>query len=65
MSRSQPRSAPVQQLPIELDRGSEDGRQTTGFRMLMREGKQGLAIGLVRPSAGATALISGGLEIGG
>ena len=58
------RTAPVQQLPIELDRGNEDGRQTTGFRMLMRQGRQRLAIGLVVPAAGATAFLSGDLEVG-
>ena len=31
----------------------------------MREGKQRLAIGLVVPSAGATAFVSGDLEVGG
>ncbi|MFQ5349599.1 MAG: hypothetical protein ACE5EG_04045, partial [Thermoanaerobaculia bacterium] len=58
------RTAPVQQLPVELDRASEGGRQRTGFRMLMRKGPQRLAIGLVVPSAGATAFVSGELEVG-
>lgn len=58
------RTAPVQQMPVELDRTSEGGRQTTGFRMLMRQGKQRLAIGLVVPAAGASAFVSGDLEVG-
>ena len=59
------RAAPVQQLPVELDRTSEGGLQTTGFRMLMREGPQRLAVGLVVPTAGASAFVSGEINVGG
>jgi hypothetical protein len=53
------RTAPVQELPIELDRESEESRQTTGFRLLLREGQQRVAVGLVVPSAGVSAFLSG------
>jgi VWFA-related protein len=57
------RTAPVQQMPLELDRNNENGRQTTGFRLLMRQGEQRLAIGFVVPTAGATAFVSGDLVV--
>ncbi len=52
------RTGPVQGLEVELTAGSAGGGQSSRFELLLREGPQRLAVGLVVPAAGAASFTS-------